>query len=119
GAPRALRHPHKAILLDVSARANPAALSELRRSVIGLTDRLGIEQDRAQELQVAVGEALSNAIAHAYLSTTPGVIRTKPGAIRLRARRTGAALVVEVEDHGRWRPRRQERKGYGLRLMRA
>lgn len=86
--------------------------------MIGLTDRLGIDHDRAQELQVAVGEALSNAIAHAYLSVPKGIPST-PGVIRLRARRTRTDLVVEVEDHGRWRPRRQERKGYGLRLMRA
>ena len=60
---------------------------------------------------MAVGEALSNAIAHAYAST--------PGLIHLRARCTRTDLVVEVEDHGRWQPPRLGRKGYGLRLMRA
>jgi len=111
---RALRQPlgaFKAVLLDLSLRADPAALHEVRRSVVGLTDQLGIHGERAQELQMAVGEALSNAIAHAYAST--------PGLIRLRAQCTRTDLVVEVEDHGRWQPRRLGRKGYGLRLMRA
>ena len=98
-------------MLDLSVRAEPAVLHEIRRTVRGLADQLGIDRERAQDLQVAVGEALSNAIAHAYLSG--------PGMIHLRARRHGAVLVVEVEDHGRWRTRRFNSRGYGLRLMRT
>ena len=98
-------------MLDLNVRADPAILHDIRRSVRDLAHELGIPPERAEELQVAVGEAMSNAIEHAYPSV--------PGMIRLRARRDGTVLVVEVEDHGHWRPPRSERLGYGLRLMRT
>jgi len=67
---------------------------------------------RSEALVVAVGEAVSNAIEHAYLAA--------PGTIHVRARRSGAVLVVEVRDHGRWRQEAAgERRGHGLELMRA
>ena len=54
---------------------------------------------------------MNNAIEHAYGTTA--------GAIDVRVRRDGSALVVEIVDHGRWRPPRPEGRGHGLALMRG
>jgi anti-sigma regulatory factor (Ser/Thr protein kinase) len=98
-------------MLDLTVPADPSVLQGIRRSLRGVARDLGINPDKSEELQVAVGEAMSNAIEHAYDSD--------PGTIHLQVRRDDARLVVEVEDRGRWRPRRPGRQGYGLRLMRT
>jgi anti-sigma regulatory factor (Ser/Thr protein kinase) len=74
---------------------------------------LNIEEERRFGVLVALGEAIANAVEHAYRGGMPGVIRL---ATRSEARQ----FVLVVEDFGRWRPfiRRHER-GRGLDLMHA
>jgi anti-sigma regulatory factor (Ser/Thr protein kinase) len=102
--------PAVADRFDLNLRADPAVLLPFRQSFRGFAGELGIDPERSEALVVAVGEAMNNAIEHAYLSA--------PGTIDVRARREGAALVIEVEDHGRWRTTRLENRGHGLDLMR-
>jgi len=90
--------------------ADPHVLQHIRRALRRLAQDLGLDQERSEGLLVAVGEAASNAIEHAYLGSR--------GTIFLRARREGPMLVVEIEDRGRWR-RSGDRHGHGLELMRA
>ncbi len=98
--------------LDLTVPANPSVLRPIRQSLRRLANDLGLDRERSEGLVVAVGEAVSNAIEHAYLAA--------PGTIHVRARRSGAVLVVEVRDHGRWRQEAAgERPGHGLELMRA
>ena len=97
--------------LDVSAQAAVATARtlrlELRRFLVGHR----IDSARASDIQVAVGEAVNNAIEHAY--------SVGAGLVHLSGWFEGSTLVVEVRDHGRWRPEREERRGHGVKIMRA
>jgi PAS domain S-box-containing protein len=96
---------------DLSVPAAPQSLPQVRQALRRLIRALGVDADREMALQVAVGEAMNNAIEHAYGTTA--------GAIDVRVRSDGSALVVEIVDHGRWRPPRAEGRGHGLALMRS
>jgi anti-sigma regulatory factor (Ser/Thr protein kinase) len=98
--------------LELSVPTDPYVLQHVRQALRGLAHNLALDQERAESLLVAVGEALSNSMEHAY----PG----SRGTVFLRARRDGPSLLVEIEDRGRWRrPSAARRQGYGLELMRA
>jgi anti-sigma regulatory factor (Ser/Thr protein kinase) len=76
-------------------------------------DNLPFAQERRFGILVAVGEAVANAIEHAYRDSTPGPIRL---SVEVDARH----LLVTVEDFGRWRPFvRREERGRGIELMHA
>lgn len=66
---------------------------------------------RSSDIQLAVGEAVNNAIEHAYGAGA--------GLVHLSGWFEGSVLVVEIRDHGRWRPAREERRGHGVEIMRA
>jgi len=98
--------------LDLTVPADPRVLRSIRQSLRRLASDIGLDAERSEALVVAAGEAVSNAIEHAYLEAR--------GRIHLRARRVGTVLVVEVQDHGRWRQgAAEEHRGHGLQLMRA
>jgi anti-sigma regulatory factor (Ser/Thr protein kinase) len=62
---------------------------------------------------VAVGEAVANAIEHAYRGDDPGLIR-------LSVEREAAAATITIQDFGRWRTfGKREERGRGIELMRA
>ncbi len=62
-------------------------------------------------LITAVGEAVANAVEHAYRSE-------REGHLRVHTSVDDQNIVVEVEDEGSWRPfRRQEERGRGIVLM--
>lgn len=75
---------------------------------------LDLDADRRFGLVVAVGEAIANAVEHAYRGSAPGLIR-------LQVEYGAQELVVTVEDFGRWRRvvRRGEQRGRGIDLMHA
>ncbi len=74
---------------------------------------LGLSHDRRFGILVAVGEAVANAIEHAYRGVPIGVIS-------LRLERSTGQLVITVEDFGRWRPFvPHEARGRGIELMHA
>ena len=60
-------------------------------------------------MQVAAGEAIMNAIEHAY-----GV---RGGLVRVRGTVESGNLVIEVSDRGRWRTPRDDDRGRGLEIM--
>lgn len=97
---------------DVLSVTAPAAARSLApvRGALGRWLRVNdVPDDVAFEIAVAVGEAAANAIAHAY---PPGEAHFK-----LRARREGESVVVEVIDYGAWRPPRGGSRGRGLLLI--
>jgi len=59
---------------------------------------------------VATGEAVSNAIEHAYSSGD--------GSVRVHGAKKDGSLVIEVLDEGRWREGKRRDGGRGLELMR-
>lgn len=92
--------------------AIPLAVPIVRRSLNRYAQRLGLDDDRCYTLITAVGEAVANAIEHAYPQA--------PGLVRLRVHKQNRVLHVTVEDDGRWKQaQKREERGRGLPLMRA
>ncbi|MEU7478006.1 ATP-binding protein [Lentzea sp. NPDC042327] len=74
----------------------------------------GFTDDEADDLVLAVSEAVNNSVEHAY----PG---SEHGTVEVRARiESDGTTVVDVIDHGRWRvpPPALTTRGRGLLLMR-
>ncbi|MGY1704352.1 SpoIIE family protein phosphatase [Geodermatophilus sp. SYSU D00697] len=95
--------------------ADPSRLSAVRRAVTAWTAAAGLPEDAADDLQLALGEALANAVEHAYAGAGQGecsyrVARDADGGVR-----------VEVRDSGVWRPPPEDRgfRGRGLDLISA
>jgi len=59
---------------------------------------LGVIEDAAGDVVFAVSEAGSNAVEHAYGHPAADDI------VELTFWTEGAAICIEVVDHGRWRP---------------
>jgi anti-sigma regulatory factor (Ser/Thr protein kinase) len=85
----------------------PIARSFLHR----FCDEYELSNSQRFSLITAVGEAVANAVEHAYRGEATG-------EVILRARADEETISVEVEDHGRWRPfQRREERGRGIVLM--
>ena len=99
---------HVEIRLPAETSSTALARTALRRffSATPLGER------RTYDALVAVGEAMSNAIEHAY-SGRPNQ------TFAVRARYEGAACIVLVEDGGAWRQDEDEPRGRGVAMMRA
>jgi anti-sigma regulatory factor (Ser/Thr protein kinase) len=92
--------------------AIPLAVPIVRRTLQRYITRLGLDDDRAYAFITAVGEALANAVEHAYAAC--------PGIVRVRIKNAGDALHVTIEDDGRWKQaQKRDERGRGLPLMRA
>jgi anti-sigma regulatory factor (Ser/Thr protein kinase) len=61
-APGAREDP--CLVLEIEAR--PEAISEARRAMAGLGRRAALRPERLTDVAIAVGEAVSNAVEHAY-----------------------------------------------------
>jgi anti-anti-sigma factor len=102
----------------LSARlpADPRSLSAVRRAVAAWTAAAGLPDDTAEDLQLALGEALANAVEHAYAAAAD------EGECSYRvAREADGSVRVEVRDSGLWRPPPADRgyRGRGLELISA
>ena len=92
--------------------ALPLAVPLVRRSLERFAEQLGLDEDRRFSLLTASGEAIANAVEHAYLGS--------PGLVRVQAVLHDDTLLVTIEDEGKWKPsQRREERGRGLPLMRA
>ena len=58
---------------------------------------MALDQDTEQDVVLAVNEAASNAIEHAYIPPSPA------DRVTVRLRTEPYHLYVEVADHGQWR----------------
>ncbi len=98
--------------LDIALPAESSSLRLVRQAVQQLSGGIGLDERRAFDLNVAVGEAVNNVVEHAYGAAS--------GTVHLRAYRDDSVLRVEIEDAGRWRPDRPDNPGgRGFNLMRA
>jgi anti-sigma regulatory factor (Ser/Thr protein kinase) len=93
--------------------ADPQQLSAIRRDVRRWLGPLALSEQARRDLLLAVVEAASNAIEHAYApaasnATLEVTFWTEPGTVN-----------VEITDHGRWQPPapRPMGRGLGIALM--
>lgn len=101
--------------LWLTVPARPGQLPGLRRALRQWLLQAGVDEHDSTSVLVAVGEATSNAVEHAYHDTEPGLVR-------LTARLDGHGLLtLTVIDSGRWRAEagHSAARGRGLALMRA
>jgi anti-sigma regulatory factor (Ser/Thr protein kinase) len=86
----------------------------MRHALNAFLEALEVPEASRFDVVTAVGEALANAVEHAYRDASPG-------EVELHARMEGAgSLTVEVVDRGSF-AQREERphRGFGLRIVRA
>jgi anti-sigma regulatory factor (Ser/Thr protein kinase) len=101
--------------------SHPAVLGELRE-IRGQVDRWarrhGLPEERLIDLQLAVGEAVSNGMEHAY-PNGPSSAATVEVELVLRRTRAGPLVAVRVTDHGRWRLASADPgyRGWGMALI--
>ncbi|GAC1500423.1 MAG: hypothetical protein NVS1B14_04330 [Vulcanimicrobiaceae bacterium] len=99
------------MLLTFSAIPLVSAL--VRSTLRQVAPILRLPDDETFALLVAVGEAIANAVEHAYGEREPGLVEIKTLT-------DGSRFIVQVDDHGRWRPFQQrEERGRGSPLMHA
>jgi anti-anti-sigma factor len=103
--------------LEARLPADPARLSGVRRAVAAWTATAGVPEETAEDLQLALGEALANAVEHAYAAAGDG---SGECCYRL-ARDADGGIRVEVRDTGVWRPPPVDKgyRGRGLDLIHA
>jgi GAF domain-containing protein len=78
--------------------ALPEQLGVLRRAVAAWTESNGLSDDSSYDLQLALGEAVANAVEHAYRDRPAGTVTYD------LALTGGRELRVRVSDQGEWRP---------------
>jgi anti-sigma regulatory factor (Ser/Thr protein kinase) len=93
--------------LSLDLPAEPASVAASRHALAEFI--AGQRIDRAA-VEVAVSEAVSNAVLHAYRDGDA------PGRVRVRAQFDAGALRVEVADRGRGMRPRADSPGLGLGL---
>ena len=92
--------------------AVPMAVPLVRRSLQRFITALGYDEDNGFAILTAAGEAIANAVEHAYFGP--------PGIVRMQAQVHEGVLIIVVEDDGKWKPaQRRDERGRGLPLMRA
>jgi anti-sigma regulatory factor (Ser/Thr protein kinase) len=98
-------------VLELERPARPGVLAGIRQAIDHWLRGHSIDREVATEIMVAVNEACSNAIAHAY---GPG-----RGTFNVRLERAEGSVEATVVDQGHWRAPRGEDRGRGLKIMRA
>jgi stage II sporulation protein AB (anti-sigma F factor) len=94
--------------LSESYPAIPSSLPVARRAVLAVADQAGATGEQLNEIRLALSEALTNAILHAYGDT--------PGDVHVTAAAAGGELWVLIADDGTGLQPRSDRSGLGLGL---
>ena len=106
---------HHPAPLDVQFFAESEQLASVRATLRAWLRSCDVGARITQDVLVATGEAIANAIEHGH--------RDRPGEqVRLRAVSTANQLRLTVTDSGRWRatpPGDRGLRGHGIGLMRA
>jgi anti-sigma regulatory factor (Ser/Thr protein kinase)/putative methionine-R-sulfoxide reductase with GAF domain len=98
-------------VLDLHLPADPKILAEIRLVLRRWLRHHGANDSQTLEITLAVSEACTNAIEHAY---SPA-----PAEFTLHATAQDGLLTFVVTDVGRWRAPRGEDRGRGLTIIRA
>ena len=90
--------------------AVPAAVPTLRGAIAGFLGDAGIGEPPLTSAKLAVSEAVTNAVMHAYVDAP------RPGAVSVDASFEGDSLLVEVSDDGSGMMPRLDSPGLGVGL---
>ena len=121
-------------------QALPAAQRMVRHAVARWLEAAHWPEDGVEDITLAVTEAVTNVIEHAYLDHDPGSIHlyawitpaarpATPDGLSAPpatggAPKDGRKVIVVVSDHGRWHPERRtvdlnRHRGRGIAMMTA
>ncbi|STZ81118.1 PAS domain-containing protein [Mycolicibacterium aichiense] len=105
------RHPKP---LEVTIPADPLHLAPARAALRDWLTSAGIDHDQAQDVLVAAGEAVTNAIEHGYR-------HGEGGTITLQATSEVDLLRLTITDAGSWKPKETgyTHRGRGIQIMEA
>ena len=111
--PASFSWPFASPPLDVTTSATVPNATALRRIFRRWVKAL-VGDDEANDLTLAVYEALANAAEHAFAG------QREPGSMRLHAAVADSEITVTITDNGTWRPPALSTglRGRGLPLMR-
>jgi serine/threonine-protein kinase RsbW/stage II sporulation protein AB (anti-sigma F factor) len=96
--------------LSLAWQAIPKSVAEARRAVSEFAQREGAGTATLAAVRVAVSEAVTNAVQHAYLD------EPEAGPVRVTVERSGDVIWVAVADEGRGMLPRPDSPGIGLGL---
>ncbi len=98
--------------IELRLPAAPSSAAIARRLAVRYARVAKLPPERTFDLTIAVGEAVANAVEHAYRGTT--------GDFVLRLSANGGKIFGEVQDLGKWREGRPApERGRGLSILRA
>ena len=129
--PENVRVRKSARKLHIETPVDGSYLAYIRSLIGDLARKVGFTEDDVAQIEMAVDEACSNVIAHAYAPKKEWRWKSFNPDIRLDVRVEGNRLVIEIRDHGQrfdfaaYQPdeiegRIKEMKphGYGIFIMR-
>jgi anti-sigma regulatory factor (Ser/Thr protein kinase) len=94
--------------LSVTYEAKPRSVAEARAAVAEYATSVGASVSQVDAVRLAVSEAVTNAVLHAYRGT--------PGQIQVTAALAGRELWILVSDEGGGMQPQADRPGLGLGL---
>lgn len=97
--------------MEMRITARPQRAADVRRALGRWLDQINTPAQESFELTVALGEAVANAIEHAYFSPD--------GTILIEAHHDRGNITLCVQDYGRWRQSTTPTRGRGLELIRS
>lgn len=101
--------------LAMTIVADPALLTTTRKQLYAWLGDLGWPEESADDVVLAVSEAVSNAIEHAYPGRDHGPVHL---SAEVAVARDGARVVADVTDHGYWRPAAADPyRHHGIKVM--
>lgn len=92
------------------APAVPASVGQLRNAVAGFARDVGAGDELVRSMQLAVSEAMSNAVVHAYVDSAA------PGTLSVTAFVQDGGFCVVVSDDGAGMRPRPDSPGLGVGL---
>jgi serine/threonine-protein kinase RsbW len=92
--------------LEAMYPSTPSGVGAMRRDVAAFAGRAGMDERGVGDIRLAVSEAATNAVVHAY--------REAEGTLAVRARVDGRDLIVVVSDSGGGLVPRDDSPGLGL-----
>jgi PAS domain S-box-containing protein len=100
--------------LTETCPATPEQLAVIRRAVRRWASASALDEETTDDLQLAINEAVANAVEHAYGAGPAGLVEYS------LTRSGDGSIEVCVRDHGRWRPPPTDSgsRGRGLALIR-
>jgi serine/threonine-protein kinase RsbW len=129
--PEDIRRKESAEKFLIQTPGHGSYLAYIRTIVGDLARKVGFADGEVAKIEMAVDEACSNVVRHAYSTDKEWCWQHRDPEIRLDIRVEGDHLVIEINDHGQrfdfanYRPARMEdhlremkRGGYGIPIMR-